>query len=114
MNYSYANKVLKAELQDFLDGLCKDAKRPVAKLFFDLVYGLMRSGSSLVSLIVRSSCPGEKPGMAEHRITQAIAPSLTGMGLVLIGATTPLLLPVPKKRLLYLRLLNKIFVHPWP
>ena len=73
MNYSYANKVLKAELQDFLDGLCKDAKRPVAKLFFDLVYGLMRSGSSLVSLIVRASCPGEKPGTAEHRITQAIA-----------------------------------------
>ncbi len=72
MNYSYANRVLKAELQDFLDGLCKDAKRPVAKLFFDLVYGLMRSGSSLVSNIARPLCEGGPLDTAEHRLTRGM------------------------------------------
>lgn len=42
------------------------------------------------------------PSSVNGLLIPAIAPSLTGTGLVLIGATTPLLLPVPKKRLLYL------------
>jgi len=72
MNYSYANRVLKAELQDFLDGLCRDAKRPVAKLFFDLVYGLMRSGSSPVGNIARSLGEGGPLDTAEHRLTRGM------------------------------------------
>ena len=73
MNFSYANRVLKAELQAFLDGLCKDVRRPVAKLFFDLVYGVMRSGSSLVSMIARSLCQGSSINVAENRLTQAMS-----------------------------------------
>ena len=44
------------------------------------------------------------PSSVNDLLVPTIAPSLTGTGLVLIGATTPLLLPVPKKRLLYLGL----------
>ena len=73
MNFSYANRVLKAELQSFLDGLCQNAKRPVAKLFFDLVYGIMRSGSSLVSMVARSISPGKSPKTAECRLTEAMS-----------------------------------------
>ncbi|MBO6285788.1 MAG: hypothetical protein J6O18_05740 [Bacilli bacterium] len=60
MNFSYANRVLKAEPQRFLDLIRKDAKRPVAKLFFDLVYGVMRSGSTLVSMVARSVSPAQR------------------------------------------------------
>ena len=47
MSFSYANRVLKAELQRFLDLIRENAKRSATKLFFDLVYGAMRSGSTL-------------------------------------------------------------------
>ena len=73
MNFSYANRVLKAELQTYLDTLCKGAKRPVAKLFFDLVYGVMRSGSSLVSSIGRALCQGSSINVVENRLTQGMA-----------------------------------------
>ena len=73
MNFSYANRVLKAELQRFLDLICKDAKRPVAKLFFDLVYGVMRSGSALVSNVARSVSPDGRIKTAECRLTEAMS-----------------------------------------
>ena len=73
MNYSYANKVLKAELQDFLEPLCRDVRRPVAKLFFDLVYGVVRSGSTLVSRIGRALCEPSSINVTENRLTQAIS-----------------------------------------
>ena len=64
MNFSYANRVLKAKLQRFLDFVSKDAKRPVAKLFLDLVYGVMRSGSTLVSMVARSASPAQRRQLA--------------------------------------------------
>ena len=73
MNFSYANRVLKAELQRFLDLICKDAKRPVAKLFFDLVCGVMRSGSTLVSMVARSLSPDGRIKTAECRLTEAMS-----------------------------------------
>ena len=73
MNFSYANRVLKAELQRFLDLVRKDAKRPVAKLFFDLVYGVMRSGSTLVSMVARSVSPDGRIKTAECRLTEAMS-----------------------------------------
>lgn len=44
------------------------------------------------------------PSSVNDLLVPVIAPSLTGTGLILIGATAPLLLPIPKKRLLYLGL----------
>ena len=70
--FSYANRVLKAELQRFLDLVCKGAKRPAAKLFFDLVYGVMRSGSTLVSMVARSLCEESPIDTAEHRLTRGM------------------------------------------
>lgn len=72
-NFSYANRVLKGELQALLDALCKGSKRPVSKLFFDLVYGLMRSGSTLVSEIGRALGDGSSINVTENRLTQAMS-----------------------------------------
>ena len=72
VNFSYAVRVFKAELQSFLDPLVEGVSRPVAKLFFDLVYGLIRSGSSLVSLIARSLFQDGPIDTHEHRLTRAI------------------------------------------
>lgn len=65
-NFNYSVRVLKAKLQVFLDGLCQGVSRPVAKLFFDLVYGLMRSGSSLVSQIGRALCEDASINVIEN------------------------------------------------
>ena len=70
VNFSYAVRVFKAELQSFLDPLVEGVSRPVAKLFFDLVYGLIRSGSSLVSLIARSLFQDGPIDTHEHRLTR--------------------------------------------
>lgn len=73
VNFSYAVRVFKAELQSFLDPLVEGVSRPVAKLFFDLVYGLIRSGSSLVSLIARSLFQDGPIDTHEHRLTRAMS-----------------------------------------
>lgn len=70
VNFSYAVRVFKAELQSFLDPLVEGVSRPVAKLFFDLVYGVMRSGSTLVSMVARSVSPDGRIKTAECRLGQ--------------------------------------------
>ena len=70
VNFSYAVRVFKADLQSFLDPLVEGVSRPVAKLFFDLVYGVMRSGSTLVSMVARSVSPDGKIKTAECRLGQ--------------------------------------------
>lgn len=71
-NFSYAVKVLKAEFCDFMERLVEGSPRPIAKLFYDLVYGMLRSGSAKLSDIGRQS--GEaKLDTVEHRLSKAIA-----------------------------------------
>ena len=69
VNFSYAVRVFKAELQSFLDPLVEGVSRPVAKLFFDLVYGVLRSGPTLVSMVARSVSPDGRIKTAECRLT---------------------------------------------
>ena len=73
VNFSYAVRVFKAELQSFLDPLVEGVSRPVAKLFFDLVYGVMRSGSTLVSMVARSVSPDGRIKTSECRLTEAMS-----------------------------------------
>ena len=60
-------------MQRFLDPLVKGVKRPVAKLFFDLVYGVLKSGSTLVSLIGRALGEGASINVTENRLTQGMS-----------------------------------------
>lgn len=73
VNFSYAVRVFKDELQSFLDPLVGGVSRPVAKLFFDLVYGVAKSGSSLVSLIGRALGEDTSINVTENRMTQALS-----------------------------------------
>lgn len=72
-NFSYAVKILKAEFCAFMEPLTKGLARPKAKLLYDLVYGILRSGSARVSLIGKALCEQSSINVTENRLTQAIA-----------------------------------------
>ena len=71
-NFSYSVRILKEEIQEFLDGICEGIPRPDAKLVFDLVYGILRSGSTKVSMISRALGEARRLDSTEHRLTRAI------------------------------------------
>ena len=56
---------MKAEFCDFMERLVEGSPRPIAKLFYDLVYGMLRSGSAKLSDIGKM---GEKRGLPHHRL----------------------------------------------
>lgn len=72
-NFSYAVKVLKAELAEFLNLLCDGLKRPEAKLVFDLTYGVLKSKSCAISDICRALDEDSDLNTAECRIASAIS-----------------------------------------
>lgn len=66
---------MKAEFCEFMEPLVEGSPRPIAKLFYDLVYGILRSGSAKVSSIGKALGEGRSINVTENRITVAIAKS---------------------------------------
>lgn len=73
LNFSYAVKVLKAEFCEFMEPLVEGSPRPLAKLLYDLVYGVLKSGSAKVSSIGKALGEDKSISVTENRVTAAIA-----------------------------------------